>query len=475
MNVRFQTILFFLVPQIILLSFPYVTADLGFWVALGRDMIEQGKIITHDTYSILETKPMIYPSWGISILYALIDKIGGLELLFIFHRLIFFLFQYLIYIKIKAAKLSDSKLSLILLLSLIGASFYCDRPAMIPIIYFVIIHDLTKELSRKLTFQKALCFLGIIIAWTNTHGSVLFNYIYLSMIILYDISINKFEIKKTNYFVIFSLIFLGTLINPFGFQIYPYAFETAVVSKSRLMSEWSSPTLPTREVFIEVLLFYITGLYVCYRYFKHLGFKFLFHPVFLTFIFGLSTFRNIIWFFWTFLVHFKEPPFYEVENHKSENLSKIEKAALTILTFVAISLIPPLDRITYSFFERNKIANIQRYHTYTPFHAVEEIIKTQKKGAIFNEFELGSYLIYKLAHQNKIYIDGRNIIYHQRDFENYIKIMTAKGDFVDLLEKYHFQFVLIQNETTGLNNYLKSTTGWTLLYEDQDNVLFEKI
>ncbi len=472
MRIRFQTVLFFLLPQIILLSFPYVTADLGFWVALGRDMIDQGQLITNDTYSVLVTKPMIYPSWGISIIYGYLDKIGGLELIFFFHRCIFLVFQILIFQKVKAAKITDSKTLSLLLLSLIGASFYCDRPAMIAILYFAVFDYLVKDQVKGLTFRKSAGLLLLIIMWSNTHGSVFFSYIYLFFIAVYDIGKSKFLFNPKNYLIIFFIVCMGVMINPFGYLLYPYALDTAIISRNRLLSEWAYPVLVFGEYFVELTIFFIVGIYVNYRYFLKYNLRHIIHPVFLTFLFGLIAYRNIIWFFLTFLVYFKSSPFFKKEDAKQEIYSKFEFIFTGLLLIATLSLIPPIDNYTYKLFENNNIINIKKYHTYTPYSAVEKIIENNTNGTIFNELELGSYLIYRLANKNRIFIDGRNIIYSNDQFKEYLNIMLARNNFKELLLKYNFDYILIKNRPIGLNDFLKSSSEWNVIYESDEDILF---
>jgi len=474
MKLNFSTLLFFLIPQIILFSFPYVTGDLGFWTALGRDMIDHGRIITHDQYSVLETYPMVYPSWGISILYGLLDKIGGLELIFVFHRSVFLTFQYLIYKKIKPSDLDDKFFLSFILLVMVGAGIYCDRPAMIPMIYLVFSRSLLTSLKENTNLMKSACLLAVVILWANTHGSVFFNYILLFFLVVEDIAFGK-KINPKPIIITLLIIFIATLINPFGFDIYPYAIETAKVSKFRHISEWNSPTLLTKDVFMEVSLFYCLGFLVLYKGVHKYGIKFFLSSSALVFIFGITTYRNIIWFFWIILLNLKMLHKPSQDNQTTIGLIFPEKVATVVMLVVIFILFPPLDRCFYDFTRNNNLITIEKYHESTPFYAVEEIVKSKNTGPVFNEFEFGGYLIYRLAHRNKIHMDGRNIIYKQDDFDMYLKALRGEEGYADLLNHYQFQFVLIKKRSFGLSQILRLDKSWRISYEDHRDILFERI
>lgn len=475
-TLRFYEVLYFLVPQLILFGMPYVTGDLGFWAALGRDILAQGKIITQDSYSVLATKEMIYPSWGISVIYGLVDKLGGLEALYIFHRLLFLLFQVLVYRRIKHLAFSNWRNGAMIISATIGAAFFCDRPAMVPMVFLVLLTPfLKRQIESSLNWRLLLAMYLIVTVWANTHGSALFALIYLGMFGFYELVHGRLLNKVPLFLALSLLFFLATITTPFGWEIYPYSIETALISKQRMIAEWDSPTLPTKETLFEVSAFYVLGIIECVRRFKKFGIRGLAHPIVLSFAFGITSIRNVIWFFWTYLALIGDDEGLERETAASKKMSSVQKVFVIAMSLSILSLIPPLESVTFKFLQTYVKRSFMRYNIYTPYEAAEIIASDSSRGAIFNEFELGGYLIYRLGDKNKIFMDGRNIIYFDDDFELYKKLILAQEGYLEILNSFNFEFVLVKNRTRGIGQELRGHSDWQVLYDDGDDVLFKRV
>ena len=83
---------------------------------------------------------------------------------------------------------------------------------------------------------------------------------------------------------------------------------------------------------------------------------------------------------------------------------------------------------------------------YFPSQMVEYMKSTRRYGRIFNEYELGGYLIYHLAPENEIYIDGRTEILYP--IEHYLKMVQARNSSDVLkseIEKYEIDYFIMKN------------------------------
>ncbi len=83
---------------------------------------------------------------------------------------------------------------------------------------------------------------------------------------------------------------------------------------------------------------------------------------------------------------------------------------------------------------------------YFPSQMVEYMKSTRSYGRIFNEFELGGYLIYHLAPESEIYIDGRTGILYP--VEHYLKMVQARNSSDVLkseIEKYEIDYFIMKN------------------------------
>src|SRR5690606_33858283 len=106
----------------------------------------------------------------------------------------------------------------------------------------------------------------------------------------------------------------------------------------------------------------------------------------------------------------------------------------------------------------------------------EAIIHDGSDGVIFNEFEFGGYLIYRLNGKNKIFLDGRNIIYSSQDFEKYKEIILSNDDsYQEYFDQYKVRYVIVKNREFGLSSLLKRDLNYKSLYSSDDHVVFVRV
>jgi hypothetical protein len=108
-----------------------------------------------------------------------------------------------------------------------------------------------------------------------------------------------------------------------------------------------------------------------------------------------------------------------------------------------------------------------------PAAAVEFIEKTQPASPIFNDYNWGGYLIWKLYPGRKVFIDGRADVYGDAFIFEYLKAYEGNRDWRGELDRFGPQTVLIQ-PNSALATLLREDKGWTKLFEDQQAVVFTR-
>jgi len=119
--------------------------------------------------------------------------------------------------------------------------------------------------------------------------------------------------------------------------------------------------------------------------------------------------------------------------------------------------------------------------------AADFFIKENLKGPIFNNFDIGSYLDYRLypkdlpaGRQGKVFVDGRPEAYPASFFQNdYIPMQQHKNKFVAMDKKYHFNTIFFSHtdQTPWAQEFLKQiviSKDWGLVYLDDFIVIFTK-
>lgn len=112
--------------------------------------------------------------------------------------------------------------------------------------------------------------------------------------------------------------------------------------------------------------------------------------------------------------------------------------------------------------------------------AVEFIKTNMINGPVFNNFDVGSFLIWKIYPDQKVFVDGRPEAYSQEFFENIYKPMQENPkSWERYSEEYKINYVFFDYKdiTPWAQKFLATISknlDWPLIYKDQSVVIFVK-
>lgn len=112
--------------------------------------------------------------------------------------------------------------------------------------------------------------------------------------------------------------------------------------------------------------------------------------------------------------------------------------------------------------------------------AVDFMIKQKIKGPLYNSFDSGSYLAYRLYPQEKVFVDGRAEAYPKEFFEQlYLPMQTDPKLFEEASKQYNFNLLFISHwdQTPWPNrqfSYLLKQTSFAPVYLDDYAIIFVK-
>ncbi len=106
-----------------------------------------------------------------------------------------------------------------------------------------------------------------------------------------------------------------------------------------------------------------------------------------------------------------------------------------------------------------------------PVGAIEWIQANRPQGRMFNHYNWGGYLIWRLWPEYQVFVDGRTDLYGDEILRDYIEIQAAGPRATSLLDKYDVSFVLTGTDD-ALSMRLHCQGGWTLVYEDEVAVVW---
>lgn len=448
---------------------PISYGDFAIWIAEGRQIIQQGTFYTRDTYSFNATEMHPYP-WLSCLLYYFLDSSFSVESILFLHRLIpvmivaFWLTRYPMLMEKK------NIISLVLCISGIGM-LIIDRPALL---VFPLVPYFYELIDSQEIYRKKIKSLLLLVLWTNLHGSFALFFILLGYKTVLQLIKNPKQTLTKDRILFFFYAFLVTLINPWGLKIYKYILETTAISKTRILTEWQPLYVSNHNHNSEFILFAVATLLlislVAYRK-KFIEFFNSLLPVFIiSSVFALRNlplFFAILPLFWgKHLTHY----------HSTQGFSPKASNSKIFFHRLVVGLLIIFGIYMFSDYSENMRPMLpQKFsHRYdeTSSFRISEYLNNSTGKKIFNDWILGSFFSY--SQNNQIFIDTRNIIYSDKIFGDYVKIMLNKNEQAEkMLAEYQIDYV-ISNKTNALSNALKSSMNWTFIMEDNGYSLFEK-
>ncbi len=106
-----------------------------------------------------------------------------------------------------------------------------------------------------------------------------------------------------------------------------------------------------------------------------------------------------------------------------------------------------------------------------PAKAVEFIQQNKPAGPLFNSYNWGGYLIYKLWPAYPVYIDGRTDLYDDAFIRRYLNVVAGGEGWQHTLDQDGVNVVLIESDST-LAKFLKSDPAWSIRYQDAIATVF---
>jgi hypothetical protein len=107
-----------------------------------------------------------------------------------------------------------------------------------------------------------------------------------------------------------------------------------------------------------------------------------------------------------------------------------------------------------------------------PTGAVEYLRQHPEPTGMFNQYGWGGYLISKLGHDHRVFIDGRaDLFEHTGVFQDYMVIAYAQPGATQLLARYNIQSCLVERKSP-IEMLLAASPDWKQVYSDGLSVIF---
>lgn len=434
-----------------------------FWhIKVGEYIFKKG-ILKKDIFSwYMRNKYWMSHEWLFEyILYFLHYLFGNYHMIIYAFGCLLSLF-FILFLSNKDKLVKNIPFSLLwITLSLILIVFMQARPHLLSFNFLALtiwfLYDLYKnEDSKKLYFLPL-----ITILWSNVHGgSSNLSYLFCLLFLiggLFSFEVGKIKAKRISkkqilkYLVIMIICMGCVCINIHGFKmfIYPYQnmLNTVMIQN---INEWQPTTLGeiAHYPYFLFIIIIMLILLISKRKIELIDFLLLGVSVFL----GLKSIR--FWGYTYIVVSFFI--FNYVEKRKEDKLS-------TLVIFIVGMMFLSIFLINKDMMKTNLN---KKYLDST----VIKVIRKEKPERLYNMYNYGGELIY-----NKIdvFIDGRADLYSGNNYSDYLNLSNLKDDFVKIMEKYNFDYYLVDN-SYPIYTYLKYNDDFLVIYKDKKTTLFKK-
>lgn len=100
-----------------------------------------------------------------------------------------------------------------------------------------------------------------------------------------------------------------------------------------------------------------------------------------------------------------------------------------------------------------------------PVQAVDWLVANNQQGNMFNYFDWGGYILYRMWPEQRVFIDGQTDFYGEALTRQYEKVITLADGWQDILNKHQVVWVIMPTDS-ALIGMLDEDEGWETLYSD---------
>lgn len=465
--------LVFLIISIIIINFSCnkFKLDNDFWFIInaGRDIINNGfSNIEH--FTIHSNLYYIQQQWLTDIIFYYIYNKFSIVGMYILLNIINIISTLLIY-KI-CILLSNNRIKLSLFITaftshLLGVSFLVTRPQIFDIT-LILIELYLLELYIRKNNKKYLLGLPIIsLLFINFHASTWL----MTLVIIIPYLLGRINLKiftKTDYkikpiLITIVIMILIALINPYGIKSLVYLFNSYGIEEiNNLVAEMKPITINNASIIYVYIFIILISYYVNKENKINLCYLLLFLG---TTYLALSHLRGIIFLLiagiFSLSHNFKNKK--DIIEKKEPFLSRYKIVNISYLIFASFTIFSFIHNI------ENRFINEKEMALYEVADFLDKNIDSN--STIYTSYDDGSYIEYR---GYKCYIDPRAEVFLKKInkkediFIEYYNLQSGNINYHDFLNKYNFDYLLLNSEIDILISYIDDCSNYKLIYETYD-------
>ncbi|MGH9963021.1 MAG: hypothetical protein ACREBC_38880, partial [Pyrinomonadaceae bacterium] len=122
---------------------------------------------------------------------------------------------------------------------------------------------------------------------------------------------------------------------------------------------------------------------------------------------------------------------------------------------------------------RNEVREIEKANSLLPINAADFIEEAGISGRMFNSYNYGGYLIYRLYPRQKVFIDGRADVYDDDFLKAYMTILHGEPGWEESFDGYGIDYVIC-HRASPLRQLLLLRGDYKLVYDDNKSSVLLK-
>lgn len=457
-----------------------ITQDLGRHIKTGEIIVQTHTVPKTNLYSYTYPDfPFINHHWGSEVVFFVAYQLGGYSatlLLTFFASIIAFLLLYWYSYK---AKVSFLALSLVSFLSL---GMLVERTDVRPEAFSMLLFALYLVIlftNRKDPTKWLYVLIPLQLLWTNLHIYFAIGILTIGLFLvdaLFSFFIAKTKNKETrkhilSLCIVFVASSLVSLLNPHGVSgvLYPLRvfdnYGYSIEENQNIFFLWELFQKRTIVFFWISLVAFFTVMSIRVKQTHLIGW--LLGIVFA--VLAIQAIRNFPLFVFAIFI-----PFTYQLSALLKPIEKHSKVFLLLSIFLFILF----------FWQISAVLQVKPFGFTTPpgaANAVDFMERNNLKGPLFNNFDIGSYLIFRLYPSEKVFVDGRPESYPADFFQKiYIPMQQDQKLFTEMDKKYQFNTIFFSHtdQTPWAKQFLRDIVknpAWKIVYLDDTVIILTKM
>ena len=369
------------------------------------------------------------------------------------------------------------------LAGLTGSLYQAARPYMVTTLLTALFLWSLETWHRGGPARRLLLLPPAMAFWVNAHAGFLAGFLVWGTYLAgagWEWASTRKAVGKKRFLTLVRLtpfLFLATLVNPQGIQIWTYPFHTLGLRHLTWIAEWQSPNF-ARPYAWPFLLWWALLLGVVGRNMA----PWRAHHLLLWLLFGFMGFRavrNIALFalvapmVWTAYAPARLSQWRKKARkrlppglHRLSSRQPPPPRPWVNRGLVALAWLLALTRLLV----QSTPQAVDAYVTRTfPTHAVAYLKTVRPPGRLFNDYNWGGYLLWALP-EYPVFIDGRTDLYGDAFLEIWADIVNAAPGWQERLRRYDVRIVFLPRQRPLAR--VLPLAGWKEVYRDHQAVIF---